>query len=143
MAWLSDLAARASDLERDVLGRIITGEMRTGVSDGLVLEAIAKASGAELGAVRRAALFLGDLSTVATLALRGGAEGLAAAKPRLFVPLLPMLAELATDFDEALRGHGGRAAPADNDAGARSQGPSARDPHALWRRSPLPGHTHL
>ncbi len=64
---LKELAARASDEEREFLGRIIGGEMRTGVSDGLVLEAIAAASVADLAAVRRAALFLGDLSAVAVL----------------------------------------------------------------------------
>jgi len=70
---LATLAGRASDLERAILGRIIGGEMRTGVSDGLVLEAIGEAAGAGLAAVRRAALFLGDLSAVAVLARSGGA----------------------------------------------------------------------
>ena len=74
--------------------------MRTGVSDGLVQEAIAMAAGAAPAAVRRAALFLGDLSAVAALARGGGAVALSAAAPRLFVPLLPMLAEIATDFDD-------------------------------------------
>ena len=48
---LRALAARASDSERDVLRRIIGGEMRTGVSDGLVLEAIARAAGIRPGVI--------------------------------------------------------------------------------------------
>ena len=35
---LAALVARASPHEREILGRIVSGEMRTGVSDGLVLE---------------------------------------------------------------------------------------------------------
>src|SRR5439155_853663 len=66
---LTALAPRASEAEREVIGRIIGGEMRTGVSDGLVLEAIAEAAGADQARTRRAALFLGDLATVAALAL--------------------------------------------------------------------------
>lgn len=57
------------------LARIIAGEMRTGVSDGLVQDAIGLALGAEASVVRRAALFLGDLAAVAELAARGGASG--------------------------------------------------------------------
>ena len=59
---LAALAARATGPEQAWLRRIIGGEMRTGVSDGLVLEAIGRAAGAEPAVVRRAALFLGDLS---------------------------------------------------------------------------------
>ena len=118
---LRALAARASDSERDVLSRIIGGEMRTGVSDGLVLEAIARAAGAPVEAVRRAALLVGDLATVADLALRGGAAALAATAARPGVPLLPMLAEIARDFDEVLVAHGGRTALEYKYDGARIQ----------------------
>ena len=131
---LTALAARASASERDVLGRIITGEMRTGVSDGLVLEAIAEAAGTDMAAARRAALFLGDLSAVATLALNGGATALAAASPRVFVPLLPMLAEIAEDFDEVLSAHGGRTALEYKYDGARIQLHRDGDRVAIWSR---------
>src|SRR5262245_34841625 len=109
-ARLLELAARATAAEQAVLGRIIGGEMRTGVSDGLVLEAIGRAAGADLATTRRAGLFLGDVSAVASVAQAGGAAALAAATPRLFVPLAPMLAELATDYDVILAAHGGRSA---------------------------------
>ncbi len=131
---LAALARRASPPERDVLHRIITGEMRTGVSDGLVLEAIAQAAGAELPAVRRAALFLGDLSVVASLALSGGPQGLAGVTPRLFVPLLPMLAEIATGHDEVLSAHGGRTALEFKYDGARIQVHADGARVAIWSR---------
>ena len=131
---LAALAARASADERDVLARIIGGEMRTGVSDGLVLEAIAAAAGADAALARRAALFLGDLSAVATLALAQGPAGLAAATPRLFVPLLPMLAEIAADFDEVLAAHGGRTALEYKYDGARIQLHADGERVAIWSR---------
>jgi DNA ligase-1 len=118
---LAGLAGRATAEEREFLGRIIGGELRTGVSDGLVLEAIAAAAGADVAAVRRSALFLGDLSAVAVLARTGGPAALAGAAPRPFVPLLPMLAEIAVDFADVLRAHGGRTALEFKYDGARVQ----------------------
>ncbi len=128
------LLARASSLERDVLAGIVGGELRTGVADGLVLEAVAEASGADLRLARRAALFLGDLSAVAVLALSDGAPGLAAVTPRPFVPLLPMLAETAVDFDDVLGAHGGRTAVEYKYDGARIQLHVAGERVAIWSR---------
>lgn len=118
---LAALARRATAAEREILHRIVTGEMRTGVSDGLVLEAVAEAAGADVAAVRRAALVLGDLAVVAPLALQGGPAALAGVTPRPFVPMLPMLAEIAADFDQVLRAHGGRTALEFKYDGARIQ----------------------
>ena len=131
---LARLAARASADERDFLNRIIGGEMRTGVSEGLLLEAIALAWGVELSAARRAALFLGDLGAVATLAAAGGAAAVAGATPRPFVPLLPMLAEIADDFAAVLTAHGGRTALEYKYDGARIQLHRAGDRVQVWTR---------
>jgi len=128
------LVARASPSERDVLRRIVGSEMRTGVSDGLVLEAIARAAAVPVAAARRAALLLSDLSTVADLALRGGAAALAATAARPGVPLLPMLAEIASDFDEVLAAHGGRTALEYKYDGARIQLHHDRARVAVWSR---------
>src|SRR5206468_1380220 len=124
---LARLAARASADERDFLNRIIGGEMRTGVSEGLLLEAIALAWGVELSAARRAALFLGDLGAVATLAAAGGAAAVAGATPRPFVQLLPMLAELADDFAARLTAAAVPGIDAALPARARRGGARARD----------------
>ena len=133
-AALAALAIRASPAEREYLARIIGGEMRTGVSDGVVLEAIAAASGAPADIARRAALFLGDLAALAVLARRGGAAALAGAQPQVFVPLLPMLAEIADDFDGVLRAHGGTTALEYKYDGARVQIHSDGDRVAIWSR---------
>jgi DNA ligase-1 len=131
---LADLSARASEPERDLLQRIIYGEMRMGLSEGLVLEAIAEAAGVAPAAVRRAALMTGDLTVVASLALGQGAEALAAAQPRVFVPLLPMLAEIAADVGEALAAHGGTSAVEYKYDGARIQLHGDGQRVAIWSR---------
>ena len=131
---VGQLLARASQAEREILARVVSGEMRTGVSDGLVLEAIAQVAAAPVGAVRRAALRLGDLSTVAGLGVTGGAAGLAAATARPGVPLLPMLAEIAADVGEALAAHRGRSALEFKYDGARIQLHRDGDGVAVWTR---------
>src|SRR5919204_4520443 len=131
---LARLATRASADERDFLNRIIAGEMRTGVSEGLLLEAIASAWGVELAAARRAALFLGDLGAVATLAAAGGPGAVAGASPRPFVPLLPMLAEIADDFGAVLAAHGGRTALEYKYDGARIQLHREGERVEVWTR---------
>jgi DNA ligase-1 len=131
---LGELAARASEAERDLVQRIIYGEMRMGLSEGLVLEAIAEAAGVAPAVVRRAALVTGDLTTVAALALGQGAEALAAAAPRVFVPLLPMLAEIAGDVGEALAAHGGTSGMEFKYDGARIQLHGDGERVAIWSR---------
>jgi len=131
---LRALAARASAEERETLQRIMVGELRTGVSDGLALEAIARAFEAPLESTRRAALRLGDLSAVATLAARGGAAALTAASVRPGVPLLPMLAQLAEDFDEVLLAHGGTSALEYKYDGARIQLHRDGERVSIWTR---------
>src|SRR3989454_10093369 len=78
-------------------------------------------SGVDVATTRRAALFLGDLTAVAVLAATGGAAAVAGASPRPFVPLLPMLAEIADDFPSVLAAHGGRTALQYKYDGARIQ----------------------
>ncbi|MCA1812398.1 MAG: ATP-dependent DNA ligase [Halobacteriales archaeon] len=100
---LRALLGRADAEERAWLLALLHGELRTGASDGVVLEAIAKASGAEPASVRRAHLLRGDLGEVAAIALNEGPGALAAVQLRVFVPLRPMLAEVAADLAEGMR----------------------------------------
>ena len=51
--------------------KIITGDLRLGLREGLVLEAIARAFDAEPAAIRRAAMFSGDAGVVALAARHG------------------------------------------------------------------------
>jgi DNA ligase-1 len=131
---LTELSARASDAERDLLQRVVYGEMRMGLSEGLVLEAIAEAAGVAPAAVRRAALVTGDLTAVAALALGPDPAALSAAQPRVFVPLLPMLAEIAAGTADALAAHGGATAMEYKYDGARIQLHADGARVAIWSR---------
>jgi DNA ligase-1 len=131
---LGKLFGKATEEERAMLKRILHGEMRIGLHDGLIQEAIARAYGASFPLVRRAGLFLSDLSEVARIAAAEGVAGLEAVGVRLFVPLLPMLSELTDDFGEILEAHGGRTALEYKYDGARIQIHKEVDVVRIWSR---------
>src|SRR5262245_353133 len=106
-ARLRELVEMVSAHERPILFRLLHNELRIGLHDGLIQEAIARACGSDLKTVRRAALFLSDLAEVAAVALTEGPESLAQVGIKLFVPLLPMLSELSQNFDEIFKAHNG------------------------------------
>jgi DNA ligase-1 len=107
---LAALLGRATEDERSVLLRILSGEMRTGASEGLMIEAIAEASGAKAGAVRAASLFAGDVGRLARIALTEGEAGLTSMSVKLLEPVRPMLADLGDSPAGVLAEHGGETA---------------------------------
>ncbi|MCW4051372.1 MAG: ATP-dependent DNA ligase [Candidatus Bathyarchaeota archaeon] len=118
---LEGLFTSADQKEKDILIRIIFGEMRIGVSEGVMLDAIAEASETPLDSVRRALMMTGDIGKVAEVALTQGLDGLQELKATLFVPLKPMLANMAEDAEEAILEHGGETAFEYKYDGARIQ----------------------
>ncbi len=76
-------------LEGSYLVRIVTGDLRMGLKEGLVEEAIAAAFDVETAAVREAQMLTGDLGEVAALAARGALDE---ATLQLFRPIQVMLA---------------------------------------------------
>jgi DNA ligase-1 len=101
-ALLRDLLARATADEQDFLVGLLTGELRQGALEGLMVEAVAKAAGVPASDVRRAAMLAGDLGAVAAAVLTEGAAVLPRFAVRLFQGIRPMLAQTATDVAEAL-----------------------------------------
>lgn len=83
------LLDRLTPAESKYVVKIITGDLRIGLKDGLVEEAVARAAGEPPEAVRAASLLAGDLAAVAIAARR---HELAAIQLRLFHPLQFMLA---------------------------------------------------
>jgi DNA ligase 1 len=81
---------RASPAEAKYLVKILTKEMRIGLVDGLVVEALADAYGLDREAVREAHLLLGDIGLLARQARSGS---LAAVRLELMRPTNFMLAE--------------------------------------------------
>lgn len=99
---LRDLLRRATLLEQDFIVRLIFGELRQGALEGVVVEAVARASGAPAARLRRAAMLAGDLAPVARAALLDGGGALDAFMVRLFRPVQPMLAQSAETIEQAL-----------------------------------------
>ncbi|MCL4799750.1 MAG: ATP-dependent DNA ligase [Burkholderiales bacterium] len=131
---LGALFARATAAEQDFLVRLVLGELRQGALEGLMVEAIATAADAPAAAVRRAAMFAGDLGRVARAALAEGAAGLARFRLAPLAPVAPMLAQSAEDVDDALRALG-RAALEWKLDGARVQVHKAGDVVRVYTRS--------
>jgi DNA ligase-1 len=117
---LGELLEQATEQEQDFLRHLIFGELRQGAQAGLMLEAVAEASGIPRQKVRRAAMLTGDAGLVAQSALEGSAEALARLGIELFRPVQPMLAKSAEDVGEALE-HLGCAAFETKLDGARIQ----------------------
>ena len=99
---LGDLFARATSEEQEFLFRLLIGELRQGALEGLVTEAVARATGVDPGLVRRATMLAGDLGAVARAALTDGAVGLGQYQVKVFRPVQPMLAQAADDVADAL-----------------------------------------
>ncbi|HII39659.1 MAG TPA: ATP-dependent DNA ligase [Thermoplasmata archaeon] len=118
---LESLLGRVDPADRDILLRILFGEMRIGVNEGVMLEGIAEAADLPAENVRTAHMFLGDLGRVAEIALSEGLPGLRSAGLRLLSPVKPMLAEMAEDPDDVLTEHGGETAIEFKLDGARIQ----------------------
>src|SRR5206468_1565051 len=101
-ALLRTLLAGATTEEQDFLVRLVTGELRQGALEGIMVEAVARSAGLPAPDVRRAAMLAGDLGAVARAALGEGAAGLSRFTVRLLKPIRPMLARTAVDVQEAL-----------------------------------------
>jgi DNA ligase 1 len=99
---LNELLLRLTAEEQRFLAGLLVGELRQGALEGLVLEAVARASGIPPVQVRRACMMAGDLPAVARAALAEGPEGLSRFSVRIFQPVLPMLAGTAETVEEAI-----------------------------------------
>jgi DNA ligase-1 len=115
-ALVHDLLVRSTPLEAKYIVKVITGDLRIGLKESLVEEAIAKAYGA-LEEVQRANMLLGDIGETLRLAVEGK---LAEAKMRMFHPLGFMLASPVDSPDEGL-GYFADAAVEDKYDGIRAQ----------------------
>ena len=99
---LDRLMARATAVEQLFLKALLLGEIRQGALEGIMIEALAKASGTSPERVRRAAMMAGDISLVARPAMEAGEAGLARFDIQLMRPVQPMLAQTAEDAAQAI-----------------------------------------
>jgi len=97
-ALVAGLLQQATALEAKYIVKIITGELRIGLKESLVEEAIAQAYGAAPADVQRANMLLGDTGETLRLAAIGR---LGEARLRLFHPIGFMLASAVASAEEA------------------------------------------
>jgi len=117
LSLLQDLLRRATVVEAKYVIKIISGDLRIGLRESLVEEAIAKAFDENVKAVQRANMLLGDIRDTLRLAAE---HKLDQAQMRLFHPIGFMLASPAQDAEEALS-YFDRAAVEDKYDGIRAQ----------------------
>ena len=106
-ALVEGLLERATALEAKYLIKLMLGDMRIGVKQSLVEEAIAVAAGVDVAAVRHAVMLEADLAAAVARAFAGT---LAEARMRLFHPLGFMLASPVETPEEAVERFSGKPA---------------------------------
>jgi DNA ligase-1 len=129
-ALLTQALQRATPLEAKYLVKLLSGDLRIGLKEGAVEEAIARAASVPVAQVQRANMLSGDIGETALAARHGrlGHEQMA-----LFHPLKFMLASPASDLEEVARQMPASFAVEDKFDGIRAQahiGPHEGAPRA-------------
>ena len=111
MAMLAGLLSDASPKEAKYILRTVTGNLRLGIADMTVLDALAIAYGGgkesrEL--IERAYNISSDLGRVASIVAEKGLEGIKKFQVAVFEPIRPMLAERLASPEEILEKLGGK-----------------------------------
>ena len=130
-ALVRELLLRATPLEAKYIVKIMTGDLRIGLKESLVEEAIGKAYGAALAAVQRANMLLGDVGETLRLASE---DKLPEAKMRMFHPLGFMLASPVESAEQGLS-YFAEAAVEDKYDGIRAQAHVADGEVKLFSRT--------
>jgi DNA ligase 1 len=99
-ALLAGLLARCAPQEAKYVVKLLAGDLRIGLKEGSVEDAISKLTGWPAGDVQWANMLTGDIGETALLARRGA---LGEARMRLFHPIKFMLATPAPDLEDVAR----------------------------------------
>lgn len=99
-ALLTNVLTRATPLEAKYLVKLLVGDLRIGLKEGLVEDAIARAFEQPLARVAQANMLMGDIGETAVRARLGQLGDVAM---RLFHPLKFMLATAAADLTDIAR----------------------------------------
>lgn len=106
---IDGLMGLATEPEQRFLFGLMTGEIRQGALEGIMIDAVAGAADVPVEAVRRGLMLNGRIWVVAALALTGGEAALKDVGLTLFRPIKPMLAQSAEDLGSALERTGAAA----------------------------------
>jgi DNA ligase 1 len=103
---LRELLSSATPHEAKYITRTVLDELRVGVGEGTLKDAIAKAFNIPKEVVDRAHMLTNDLGLVAKVAREEGASGLRRLTLKPGKPVKPMLAQLSTDYQISIRDMG-------------------------------------
>jgi DNA ligase-1 len=129
---LIDTLRRATALEAKYLIKIMGGDLRIGLQEGQLEDALARSAGVTVHAVQWANMLLGDVGETALLARHGR---LGEARMRLFHPLKFMLASPIQSPDEIRRSIAGAFFVEDKYDGIRGQIHKSGDRLAIYSRT--------
>jgi DNA ligase 1 len=132
---LDALFGAATAEEQAFLVRLMTGELRQGALEGVMLEAIAAAAEVPAASVRRAFMLSGRLPETAATALRGGVTALDTVGLEVGRPVRPMLASPGDSLDAALATLGEQVTVEYKLDGARIQVHRHGDDVRIWTRT--------
>ena len=99
-ALLATIFREATPLEAKYLVKLLVGDLRIGLREGLVEDATARAFGQPLAAVAQANMLLGDIGEAAVRTRAGDLQNI---EMRLFHPIKFMLATPAADLSDIAR----------------------------------------
>ncbi|MCW4001006.1 MAG: ATP-dependent DNA ligase [Candidatus Bathyarchaeota archaeon] len=137
MALLSGLLTDASPKEAKWLIRTVTGNLRLGIADMTVLDALAIAYGGgkeNRVAIERAYNISSDLGRVASVVAEKGLEGIEKFQVMVFEPIRPMLAERLGAPEEILEKFGGKCVAEYKYDGERVQAHKSGEKVVLYSR---------
>lgn len=110
IASITELLSSSTPLEAKFIVRTVLGDLRIGVAEGRLRDAIASAFGVSPELVEHAYMLTTDYSLVAKAVSSGGEEGLKMLGMEVGHPVNPMLAQRAESIEEILERMGGKAA---------------------------------
>jgi len=102
MEILKELFSSASPLEAKYIARTVLEELRVGVGDGTIKDAVAEAFNVQKEVVERAHMLTNDIGLVAKVAMREGEAGLGKLTLEPGKPVKPMLAQLSEDIKTSI-----------------------------------------
>jgi DNA ligase-1 len=132
---LAGLFGAATSEEQRFLVRLLTGELRQGALEGVVLDAVAAAAEVPAATVRRAFMLSGSLPGTAATGLAGGVAALEAVRLEVGRPVHPMLASPGSSLDDALADLGADVTVEFKLDGARVQVHRDGDDVRVWTRT--------
>src|SRR5829696_3196098 len=131
-ALLVNALTNATPLEAKYLVKLLVGDLRVGLKEGLVEDAVARAFKQPLADVARVNMLTGDIGETAVPARRGALEGI---RMRLFHPIKFMLATAAESVADVARTMPGEFYVEDKFDGIRGQAHVQAGRVALYTRT--------